>query len=134
LQGDIDLAGVIDMTIGDSIYLLFADGTTQRFSQGAPDSFGLSDWDIPPNNPSAIFTRPPDETRWVYLADGGNRRIVQFSKDGKFERQYRLAENQVIETDDALAGTVDLFVDEIVGRAYLLSGQKLYLLLLPMSD
>jgi hypothetical protein len=134
LQSDIDLAGVADMAIGDSIYLLFADGTIRKFSQGAPDSFDVSDWDIPPNNPSAIFTRPPDETRWIYVADRGSRRIVQAGKDGKFGRQYRLAENQVTEASDVLAGAVALFVDEIVGRAYLLSGQKLYLLFLPMTQ
>ncbi|MEJ2731987.1 MAG: hypothetical protein P8189_00235 [Anaerolineae bacterium] len=134
LQTAVDLAAVVDMAIGDSIHLLYADGTMRKFSGGLPDTFDISDWDTPPSNPSAVFARPQEETRWVYLADRGNSRIVQASKEGQFRQQFRLADAQAIENGDALAGTTSLFVDEILGNAYLLSGQKLYLLILPMSD
>jgi hypothetical protein len=134
LQTEVDLAGVEDMAIGDSIYLVYADGRISKFSQGLPDPFDISDWDTPPNNPSAIFTRPPEETRWLYVADRGNSRIVQVSKEGSFEQQFLLADTQAVENGDALAEATALFVDEIVGHAYVLSGQKLYLLILPMSE
>jgi hypothetical protein len=134
LQATVDLAAVVDMAIGDSILLLYADGTMRKFSGGLPDTFDISDWDTPPSNPSAVFTRPQEETRWVYVADRGNSRIVQASKEGQFRQQFRLADALAIENGDALGGTTSLFVDEILGNAYLLSGQKLYLLILPMSD
>jgi hypothetical protein len=133
LQTEVDLAGVVDISIGDSIYLLYADGAIRRFTLGQPDSLDISDWDTPPRNPTAVFTRPPDETQWVYVADRGNSRIVQASKEGRFEQQFRLADVQATQDGDPLGRATALFVDEIGGRAYLLSGQKLYLLMLPMS-
>ena len=110
------------------------DGKISKLSVGEPDTFDVADWDTPPRSPAAIFTRPPEETQWVYIADRGNNRIVQSSKEGQFKRQYRLAESQATETGNALADATNLFVDEIVGHAYLLSGRKLYLLILPMSE
>lgn len=106
----------------------------QKFAGGMPDPFDISDWDTPPQNPSAIFTRPSEETRWIYVADRGNSRIVQSSKEGQFKQQFRLADVQAAENGDALAGATSLFVDEIIGHAYLLSGQELYLLILPMTN
>jgi hypothetical protein len=134
LQTAADLAGVVDMAIGDSIYLLYADGGMRKLKTGNPETFDISGWDTPPSNPAAIFTRPPDDTRWLYVADRGNERIVQSSKEGEMKQQYRLADSQAAENGDALAGATSLFVDEIVGHAYLLSGQKLYLLVLPLSN
>ena len=134
LQAEADLAGVVGMAIGDSIYLLYADGAIRKFSTGEADTFDISDWDTPPRNPASIFTRTPAETRWIYVADRGNSRIVQSSKDGQFEQQFRLADETVSESGDALAGATDLFVDEITGHAYVLSGRDLYLLILPMSE
>ncbi len=132
LQTEVDLTGVVDMAIGDSIYLLYADGTIQKLTVGNPEPFDVSDWDTPPRNPAAIFTRPPDDTQWVYVADQGNGRIVQCNKEGRFERQFRLADSQTIEDGDPLTSATSLFVDEISGHAYLLSGRRLYLLVLPM--
>ena len=134
LKTQVDLAGVVDMAIGDSIYLLYADGALLKFSEGNPDPFDISDWDTPPRSPSAVFARPSDETRWIYVADRGNSRIVQASQEGQFRQQFRLADAQAAQSGDPLAGTTALFVDEISGSAYVLSGQKLYLLILPMSD
>jgi len=131
LKTQVDLVGTEDMAIGDSIYLLYADGKMRKLSAGEPDAFDISDWDIPPRSPTAIFARPPEDTQWVYVADQGNSRIVQSSKDGQFERQFRLADAQVEDGGDALQGVTSLFVDEIGGRAYFLSGQKLYLVILP---
>lgn len=134
LQEEIDLAGVVDMAIGDSIYLLYADGQIQKLSTGRLDTFSTSDWDTPPSNPSTLFTRPPDETKWLYLGDRGNSRIVQASKEGSFQQQFRLADAQAADNGDPLATLTNLFVDEIGGHAFVLSGNKLYLLILPMSN
>jgi hypothetical protein len=120
------------MAIGDSIYLLYANGTLQKLTMGAPDTFDTQDWDTPPRDPAALFTRPPDSIDWVYVADRGNARIVQCSKEGRFERQFQLTDAQAEAYGDILAHTTSLFVDELSGHAYVLSGHKLYLLDLPM--
>jgi hypothetical protein len=131
LQEEVDLAGVVDMAIGDSIYLLYADGTIRKFTGGQADTFDISDWDMPPRNPSAIFTRPPEDTESVYVADRGNNRIVQCSKEGLFERQFRLADTATDGAGDPLGSTTALFVDEITDHAYFASGDSLYLIILP---
>jgi len=131
LQQPVDLTGVVDMAIGNSIYLLYADGKMRKLTTGLPDTFDISDWDVPPRTPTALFTRPPEETKWLYTADRGNGRIVQSGKDGQFQRQFRMADTRISEGNDPLAGVTSLFVDEIGGLAYILSQQRLYLLTLP---
>lgn len=134
LQEEIDLAGVIDMAIGDSIYLLYANGQIRKLTVGQTDSFATSDWDTPPHNPAALFTRPPDQTKWLYVGEQGNSRIVQASKEGDFEQQFRLAGTPVAGSDEPLAQITNLFVDEIGGHAFVLGGNKLYLLTLPVGN
>ncbi|MGD9374214.1 MAG: hypothetical protein PVJ23_00405 [Anaerolineae bacterium] len=131
LQTAVDLAGTNDMAIGDSIYLLYTDGRMRKLSAGQPDAFDISDWDVPPQSPTALFTRPLEDTQFVYVADRGNSRIVQSGKEGQFERQFRLADAQLNGEPDPLGSINSLFVDEIGGRAYFLSDRKLYLAILP---
>ncbi len=132
LQSDeVDLAGVVDLAIADSIYLLYADGTIRKLTIGEPDTFDVAAWDTPLQGPTALFTRPPEETQWLYVADAGNGRIVQADQVGTLKQQFRVAEST---EDDPLAKASNLFVDEIGGRAYVLSGQSLYLLILPLAE
>ena len=128
LQTSVDLAGVVDMTIGDGIYLLYADGRVVKLIQGQPADFSMTDWDISPRNPAALSSYPPDETEWVYVADSGNSRMVQSGNDGKFTRQFRLGDAQLAAKGDVLGKVTSLFVDETAKRAYFLSGNKLYVI------
>jgi hypothetical protein len=134
LKSEADLMGSVDMAIGDSIYLLIADGNIRRFTTGEPDKFEIADWDTPPSNPGAIFTRPPDEVKSLYLADRGNDRIVQSGLDGRFERQFRLLDTSNAGGGDALSGVTSLFVNEISGHAFFTSGQDLYIAVLPQPQ
>jgi hypothetical protein len=131
LQTQVNLAGVVDMAIGDSIYLLYADGKMRKLSAGQPDAFDTSDWDRPASSPSALFTRPPEDAQWVYVADRGNARIVQTSKEGQFRRQFRLGDLTATGGTDPLAGVTSLFVDEISGHAYFASDRQLFIAILP---
>jgi hypothetical protein len=131
LQEETELLGVADMAIGDSIYLLYGSGRLAKFTTGSPDTFDVSGWDEPLRSPSALFTRPPDDMKWLYVADRGNRRILKSGRGGEFEQQYRMADERTADGEDVLGGVTSLLVDEIGGRAYVLSGQKLYLLVLP---
>ena len=128
LQAAVDLAGVVDMAVGDGIYLPYADGRISKLMQGQPADFSTADWDAPPRDLTAVSSYPPDETEWVYVADSGNSRIVQSANDGKFTRQFRLSEAQLAGKGDLLSKVSSLFVDESVKRAYFLSGNKLYVI------
>ena len=68
LQTEVDLAGVVDFAIGDSIYLLYADGAIRKFSTGEADAFDISDWDTPPSNPASLA---------VWCGDRKGRRVIK---------------------------------------------------------
>ena len=127
LKTAIDLSGVVDATVGDGIYLLYADSHIQKLMLGETAPFQTTDWDIPPRGPRAVATYPADDTESVYLADTGNSRIMQTATGGNFVRQYRLAEGQ----PDVLQGITSLYFDGTVGRAFFTSGSRLYLATLP---
>ncbi|MFC2015907.1 hypothetical protein ACFLUM_03135 [Chloroflexota bacterium] len=131
LETETDLLGAVDMAIGNSIYLLYGDGRLAKFTTGSPDTFDVSGWNEPLRSPSALYTRPPEDVKWLWVADRGNSRIVKSGKDGEFKEQFRQADEQAAEAEDVLGAVTGLFVDEIGGRAFVLSGQKLYLLILP---
>jgi hypothetical protein len=59
---------------------------------------------------------------YVYVADTGNARIIQFTKDGTFVRQFQ-AQSGESQLDDVRG----LFVDETRGRVFVLSGNTLWL-------
>lgn len=114
-----DLTGAIDMTIDGSIYVLYADGKIAKFRGGTPVSFEITGLDVPLKSPSAIFTSPDQETQFLYVADKGNKRVVQISKEGRFQRQYKAESNAF---DDLRS----LWVEELEQKMYFLSGNKAY--------
>jgi hypothetical protein len=126
-----DLSDVIDIAIGDEIYLLHASGRVEKMVAGQPTQFELTGLTAPLQNPSALFTGPTGEVTSLYVADRGNNRIVQCQKDGMFERQFKLAEG------DALRDVTSLFVDELGGTGttrgmiIFLSRKTLYITTIP---
>jgi hypothetical protein len=118
---------IVDMAIDGHIYLLFADGTVRRLLSGEPVSFELSGLDEPLQTPVAIYTAPDEEARFIYIADAGARRVVQIDKDGRLIRQFKAAGGE------QFADLRGLYVDEIGGRLYFTSGNKLYLANLPAN-
>jgi len=127
-QVDVDLVGVVDMAIDGYIYLLYADGRILKFMGGEPAPFEQTELDEPLRGPTAIFTSPDEETKFLYVADAGNGRIVQFSKEGQFIRQFRAAEAGVF---DQLRS---LYVDEVGSKFYILSGDALYMANIPEGE
>ena len=127
-QVDVDLAGVVDMAIDGYIYLLYADGRILKFMGGEPAPFEQTELDEPLRGPTAIFTSSDEETKFLYVADAGNGRIVQFSKEGQFIRQFRAAEAGVFDQSKSL------HVDEIGSKFYILSGNTLHMANIPEGE
>ncbi|MCL6431251.1 MAG: hypothetical protein K6V36_10395 [Anaerolineae bacterium] len=117
------LTGAIDMAIDGNIYVLLADGTILKFYAGKQQVFRTSGLDEPLRNPVALYCSGEDDTRgYLYVADAGLARVVQFTKQGEFVRQFRAPEGQMQLTQ--LGG---LFVDETLQRMYLTCGTRLYM-------
>jgi len=132
VDAGIDLTGAVDMAIDGSVYVLFADGQIRRFYQGKPIPFSMRGLPNPMQNPVAIFVSGPqdvDAEGYVYVADAGNKRVLQFDKEGNYLRQFRAKEGEPYM--DRLRG---LYVDEATRRMFLLSGRHFMLTMLPSLD
>ena len=122
----VGIRNTVDMSIDGHVYVLHSDGGISKYLSGAPVPFAQSGLDEPLDAPSCIFACGyMEEGGHIYVADRGNERIVQFSKDGEFIQQFRSRETKHM--DDL--GT--LFVDEEARRLYLTNGNILYLATLP---
>lgn len=120
LLEDVDMGEAFDFAIDGNVYVLNRLGQVFKFSNGQLQSFKQQGLDKPLSNPSAIFTAA--DAKSVYIADTGNKRVVTFDKDGKFQRQL---------VSNVIDSPRSIFVDERRGRIYILSGNKLYLAGLP---
>jgi len=119
---EVDLAGTVDMAIDGFIYLLYADGTIRKFEGGVPVEFQITEIDMPLSRPTAIYTAPDDVAQYIYVADAGNRRVVQLEKNGRFVRQFKPRDEESINLDTLQS----IFVDELTGKLYLLNTQSVY--------
>jgi sugar lactone lactonase YvrE len=113
------------MAVDGNMYVLFADGTIQKYLAGEPQPFSMRGLPDAMDSPRAIFVsgpQEPDAPGFVYVADTGNQRILQFDKQGTFLRQFRASAGQQVLRD--LQG---LYVDEDTGRLFIVSGRTLLL-------
>ena len=124
-----DLTGAVDMVVDGNLYVLFADGTIKKFLQGEVVTFNMASLPSSMRSPMAMCVsgeKDPEATGYVYVADTGNNRIVQFDKQGNYVRQFC---NQSGETQlDQVRG---LYVDEANSRIFFVSGSTLWLADLP---
>ncbi len=116
LTGDsYDMSEARSMAIDGSIWVLFSDGTIAKYVRGVKDSFVVAGLDQPFNDPTKIFTSP--ETENLYVLDKQATRVVVISKTGEYRAQYIWP---------GMAGAVDLVVSEELGKIYLLTGEKVF--------
>lgn len=110
-----DLKKAISMAIDSSIYILFSDGTVQKFTRGTKDSFSLSD--LPKNitKPSIIYAGADLDN--LYILDPGSSSLLKFDKSGKFQAQFQA---------DVLKDAKALIVATDEKAAFILSGGKIY--------
>ena len=126
---NVDLTGAVDMAIDGNVYVLFADGAILKFYNGEPRPFPMRGLPTPMRSPTIIFVSGPQEADavgYVYVADTGNRRIVQLDKEGNYIRQFQAKPGET--HLDRLRG---IYVDEDYGRMFILSDKTLWLTNLP---
>jgi DNA-binding beta-propeller fold protein YncE len=105
------------MAIDGYIYILYQDGTVEKYLGGEIQPFETGD--IPGDLAEvAGFAVDPDGDGTVYIADRGNNRIVVLSPEGQFESQL-LAE-------PPLASLEALAVSQADRRLYVLAAGQVY--------
>ena len=114
-----DLAGAAGLAVNGDIYLLDEDGRVRRFSAGQEMAFEMEGIDRPLTSPASLL---PLADGGLLVVDRGNKRIVLFTPDGRFQRQY---------VGNELTDPQAVAVDEVAARLYILSGDSLYAADLP---
>ena len=80
-----DLDQVVEMAVGDVIYLIMADHTIVRFPGGVALPFTQAGIPDPLSSPASLVPAP--NLGMLLIADTGNSRIVVFTPDGTYLQQ-----------------------------------------------
>lgn len=110
-----NLTNAQDLAIDSSIYILFKDGSIQKYTKGEKDSFAISALPKALKNPARIVTNEDLEN--VYVLDPSNARVVSFDKSGVYKNAFSTPQ-----AESAKAFTVS----EKDKKIYLLSGNKIF--------
>lgn len=113
-----DMSGVVSLAIDGHIWLLHSDGRLLKFLSGEQRPFAWADLPTPLNNPTALAMSEDGDR--LYVADPANARIIEATKEGKFLRQFRAREGEL------LRDVRHLFLDEAKGAFYILTSNQLY--------
>lgn len=120
----LDLTRAVDMAIDGNIWILYSDGTLQTFYTGRQQPFEL---ETPPtgplSQPRALFVGSEAGTaQTLFILDSGAGRILEYSKDGAYQRQFWPADS--IDREKWRQGR-DVQVAEVDGLFYVLTGTAL---------
>ncbi len=116
------LGEAVDMAIDGYIYILYDDGTVDKFLGGQLVELDVRD--VPGGiGEVSGFAVDPIGSGTVYLADRGKGRVIELHPDGRFKAQLRVDEG--FESLEALA------VSEADGQLYILDAGRLYVAPLP---
>jgi len=84
----------VSIAIDGMVYVLRSNGEAVKFQKGRLQDFSLKDVPTPNSKigkPLKIYTDA--DTPSIYVLDGGQKRILEFDKDGHFTHQYALPDN-----------------------------------------
>lgn len=110
-----DISQAVAMAIDSSVYTVNKNGTIHKYTRGAPDDFSISGLETQLTTPLKIFTNAKADN--VYVLDKGNRSVVQFSKDGAYEKTFKAS---------VIVNAVDFEVQELNDKILILSGNKVW--------
>jgi hypothetical protein len=111
-----DLSSAVSLAIDGSVWVIFNDGTIEKFTRGASDNFVISGLDKPIDAEAKLFTN--ENLNNLYILDKKNLRIVVIAKDtGEYQAQYSWP---------GVAGVFDLAAFEDKNKILLLTGERIY--------
>lgn len=114
-DSSVDLQDAISITIDGNIYALHTNGTITKLFRGSKQSFEISGLDPNLSEPDMIWTT--DESSYLYILEGTNKRVVMLSKEGVFIKQF---------TAEAWVNPTSMAVDEANNTIYVLDDNKVW--------
>lgn len=118
-QAQSDLGSLRSMDIDGDIWMLYAQGQVSRYRTGAQVPFSLENSVGAIGAPVDIVVGDQGNSM-VYVADRDQERILVYSKDGLYQRQFRAPEGH------PLRDLQSIFVDEIENTIYILTQTSLF--------
>jgi hypothetical protein len=117
-----DLTGAVDMDIdaNGNVYVLFEDGTLNKYFGGRQESFALQSMPQDIAQASTLFIDQNPFSPAFYIGDPGAERIFQTTPTGTFSRNFKAAEGRMLLS---LSG---LYSDGGTNSVYLTAGNGLY--------
>jgi hypothetical protein len=114
VQDDVDIKwdSVVDMAIDGCVYLLLSDGSIVKLAGGQAQEFSQEGLYPGLENPTAIFASP--ESQSIFVAERSEGRVVEFSRDGQFVRQYKASADEFDPLPDMGAFTIDVVRGRVI--------------------
>lgn len=120
-----DLSGAVDLGISETgeVFILFGNGTVQRYLSGKPQEFAYS---LKPEGAlesgASLFVDNDREARTIFIVDPATEAIYETSWAGTFQRGFRPRN-----LPDAFERLTGFYADTVErNNLYVLSGNKLY--------
>lgn len=129
LTGEVmDLSQGVDMAIDGNIYVLLSSGQIIKLYQGRRADFEQRELPDALMEPVALSAsnRSTLDMGYIFVADAGAQRIIQFNKDGLYIRQFKPALDLV--PWDQLS---DIWIDDAATRLYFVNRNTLCFFNLP---
>ncbi len=117
LKEEVDLQDVSSFTVDGSIYTIDNQGQIKKFTKGKAEEFNYQTPNPKIGAKATIQTFR--DSKYLYIIDPSNQRVVILNKDGNIKDQY---------TSLKFDQLLDLAIDPNEQAIYLLNGQHLYLL------
>jgi hypothetical protein len=114
LKEQINLSQSISLSADGSIYILFNDGRVLKFYRGVKQDFKLAEIYPLLTQPTKILTWL--ESKYIYILEPINKRLVIFDKNGQLIKQI---------VSDYFDNLTDFVVNEKENTAWLLNGTKI---------
>lgn len=117
-----DLSNAIDMDIdaNGNVYILFLDGTVNKYFGGIQEGFAVQGLPQPIAQPSALFIDQSPFDPAFYIADPGGNHIYRTTTTGIYSYNYKAAEGQ------ALLQVSGVYSDGNTSTVYVAAGNSLY--------
>lgn len=109
-QSKESLGEVVDSAIDGELWIARKNATVLRFEKGIQKDFSIGRVHPQLKTITKIWTSP--NSTWLYILEGPERRILVFSKEGTFKKQYQIDSNEHIQ---------DFSIDEEARKAYVLT-------------
>jgi hypothetical protein len=124
-NSSIGFSQAVALAVDGDVWVLTSGGSIVRFRGGQRVPFDISGLDTPLKSPVAIYTRPEIDS--VYIADAGNRRLVEIDKNGRFVRAFKPQSAQ----GDSFNSLKTLLADETDRKFFFASDNSIYVATLP---